>query len=62
VLGAYTDSDRWGGGTDGSGFEVGGKYHLVQNMTVGLKYLNHERGIDSDISREIWQADMVVKF
>jgi len=62
VLGAYTDSDRWGGGTDGSGFEVGATYHLVQNMTVGLKYLNHERGIDSDISREIWQADMVVKF
>ncbi|MCW8797149.1 MAG: putative porin, partial [Chlorobium sp.] len=29
VIGAYTDSDRWGGGTDGQGFEVAGTYHLV---------------------------------
>ena len=62
VLGAYTDSDRWGGGTDGRGFEVGGKYHLVQNMTLGLKYLGHEVGIDSDESLHVLQADMVVKF
>ena len=62
VVGAYTDSDRWGGGTDGQGFEVAGKYHLVQNMTVGLKYLGHEDGIDSDETLHILQADMVVKF
>ena len=62
VVGAYTDSDRFGGGTDGAGFEVGGKYHLVQNMTVGLKYLNHEMGIDTEDNRQLWQADMVVKF
>ncbi|MBO8092188.1 MAG: putative porin [Prosthecochloris sp.] len=65
VVGAYTDSDRWGGGTDGEGFEIAGTYHLVQNMTVGLKYLNHAKGVDSDASNDgvdIWQADMVVKF
>ena len=62
VLGAYTDSDRFGGGTDGEGFEVGAKYHLVQNMTVGVKYLNHEDGIDSDETLHVMQADMVVKF
>ncbi len=62
VVGAYTDSDRWGGGTDGEGFEVGGKYHLVQNMTVGVKYLGHEDGIDSDETLHVLQADMVVKF
>jgi len=62
VIGAYTDSDRWGGGTDGQGFEVAGTYHLVQNMTLGLKYLGHEIGIDSDESLHVLQADMVVKF
>lgn len=62
VLGAYTDSDRWGGGTDGQGIEIGGKYHLVQNMTLGLKYLGHEIGIDSDENLHVLQADMVVKF
>ncbi|MEC9486298.1 MAG: putative porin [Prosthecochloris sp.] len=63
VVGAYTDSDRWGGGTDGEGFEIAGTYHLVQNMTVGLKYLSHESdlGVDSP-GRDVWQADMVVKF
>ncbi|NEX12512.1 MAG: hypothetical protein C1942_07480 [Prosthecochloris sp.] len=65
VVGEFTDSDRWGGGTDGEGIEVGGTYHLVQNMTVGLKYLSHSTGVDSDASDDgldIWQADMVVKF
>ncbi|MCG8345502.1 MAG: putative porin [Chlorobiales bacterium] len=62
VLGAYTDSDRWGGGTDGQGFEVGAKYHFVQNMTVGAKYLRHEDGIDSGTNLHVLQADMVVKF
>ncbi|MCG8342655.1 MAG: putative porin [Chlorobiales bacterium] len=62
VLGAFTDSDRWGGGTNGQGFEVGGKYHLVQNMTLGLKYLDHEIGIDSEEKLHVLQADMVVKF
>lgn len=62
VLGAYTDSDRFGGGTDGQGFEVGAKYHLVQNMTLGLKYLGHEKRIDSEDDVHILQADMVVKF
>ncbi len=62
VLGAYTDSDRFGGGTDGQGFEVGGKYHFVQNMLLGLKYLGHEDGIDSDETLHVLQADMIVKF
>ena len=62
VLGAFTDSDRWGGGTDGQGFEVGGKYHLVQNMLLGVKYLGHEIGIDSDENLHVLQADMIVKF
>ena len=62
VVGAYTDSDRWGGGTDGQGFEVGAKYHFVQNMTVGAKYLRHEEGIDSGTNLHVLQADMVVKF
>jgi len=63
VLGAYTDSDRWGGGTNGQGFEVGGTYHLVQNMTLGLKYLTGEKNYETtkdDV--KVWQADMVVKF
>ena len=62
VLGAYTDSDRWGGGTNGQGFEVGAKYHLVQNMLLGAKYLGHEDGIDSDETLHVFQGDIIVKF
>lgn len=59
----FTDSDRADGGTNVEGFEVGGTYHLVQNMTLGLKYLTGTADYNGDKDDvKIWQADMVVKF
>ncbi len=59
----FTDSDRAAGKTNLEGFEVGGKYHLVQNMTLGLKYLDGIADYNGDKDDvKIWQADMVVKF
>ncbi|WP_287373595.1 putative porin [Prosthecochloris sp.] len=65
LLGAFTDGTRFGGGTDGKGFELGGKYLLVKNLMVSLKYYNHDQGVGSEEAGEgldIWQADLVVKF
>lgn len=65
ILGAFTDGTRYSGGTDGKGFEVGGKYMMAQNLTVALKYYNHEKGVDveeSDNRVDIWQGDMIVRF
>ena len=65
VLGALTDSDRWGGGTDGKGSKVYGKYAVSKNMTVGLTYFMNDKTISDakktkDYSR--MQADLIYSF
>jgi len=65
VLGALTDSDRWGGGTDGKGSKVWGKYAVSKNMSVGLTYFIDDKTI-SDASKTTdykrLQADLVYSF
>lgn len=65
VLGALTDSDRWGGGTDGKGSKVYGKYAVSKNLTVGLTYFVDDKGI-ADASKTAdykrMQADLVYAF
>ena len=38
TLGMWTDSDRWGGGTDGKGHKLTAKYQIAKNFQVGLSY------------------------
>ena len=38
VLGVLTTSDPFGGGTDGKGHELSGKYQLTKNIQAGLTY------------------------
>ena len=65
VLGALTDSDRWGGGTDGKGSKVYGKYQVAKNLQVGLTYFMNDKVI-SDASKtkdyKRMQADLVYSF
>jgi hypothetical protein len=65
VLGALTDSDRWGGGTDGKGHKIYGKYVIAKNFQVGLTYFLDDKTISEasktrDYSR--MQADLMYSF
>lgn len=70
ALTILTDSDRnMGAATNLKGFKIGGVYHLVQNMTLGLTYFNFKT-IDDETTlvdesaptRHIVMADAVIKF
>lgn len=70
ALTVFTDSDRnMAAATDLEGFKVGAVYHLVQNMTLGVNYFNFKNidnkatpADESDSTRHILMADVVVKF
>lgn len=51
TIGFLTDSDRWGGGTDGKGSKIVGKYQIMKNLQVGASYFMDKKTI-SDASRE----------
>ncbi len=60
----FTDSDRnRGAQIDLKGIKLGGTYHLVQNMTLGLNYFRFKNIIGNTIptSQILW-VDAVVKF
>jgi hypothetical protein len=45
TLGMFTDSDRWGGGTDGKGHKLYGKYQIMKGLQAGVTYFLDERKI-----------------
>lgn len=47
VVGAYTDSDTSGGGTDNEGYRLQIGYGVAKNSNVLAKYFTAERGVDS---------------
>jgi Putative porin len=47
TVGMWTDSDRWGGGTDGKGSKIYAKYQLVKNLQLGVNYFTDDKGIAS---------------
>jgi hypothetical protein len=65
TVGAYTDSDRWGGGTDGEGSKIYGKYQIAKNFQIGASYFMDTKKI-SDPSKETdynrLQVDLVFNF
>jgi len=61
VLGAFSDSDFIGGGTDGKGHRFGYTYQLAKNLQGALTYFLNEKGSqETDYNR--LQADLVFKF
>ena len=47
TVGMWTDSDRWGGGTDGKGSKVYAKYQIMKNLQLGASYFTDDKGIAS---------------
>lgn len=45
TVGMWTDSDRWGGGTDGKGHKVYAKYQAMKNLQLGATYFKDDKGI-----------------
>lgn len=65
VIGAYTDSDFGGGGTNSKGFELGFGYQIGKNVTAGATYFVNELGIGSDDQSRHYQrvqVDLQTKF
>lgn len=63
VLGAFTDSDFRGGGTDAKGHELGGEFQLANNTAFHATYFINTIGLDaaeSDFNR--LQLDLQLKF
>jgi hypothetical protein len=65
VVGAFTDSDFIGGGTNGKGLELGAMYGIVKNVSFDLTYFVNTKGIkdtDEEIGYNRLQVDLQLKF
>jgi hypothetical protein len=64
VVGAFTDSDFRGGGTNAKGHEIGGAYQLAGNTAFKVSYFMNEIGLDQDKLEnfERLQVDLQLKF
>lgn len=65
TVGYLTDSDRWGGGTDGKGSKIYGKYQIAKNFQLGATYFADDRVIsDSAKTKDYdrFQLDLVASF
>lgn len=63
VVGAFTDRDRWGGGTDGQGHKVRGTYMLAKNLALDVTVFLDESAISGEgKSFRRYQADLTAKF
>ncbi|MDD5457781.1 MAG: putative porin [Phycisphaerae bacterium] len=61
VVGAFSESDFIGGGTNGKGHRFGGVYQLAKNVQTAMTYFMDEKGSEeNDYSR--FQADLIFKF
>ncbi|MBN1297726.1 putative porin [bacterium] len=63
VVGAFTDSDFIGGGTDGKGHEIEFAFAMAKNCTVGASYFMNEIGLEgTSIDYDRLMVDLVFKF
>jgi len=63
TVGMWTDSDRWGGGTDGKGHKIYAKYQIMKNLQVGATFFKDDKGISgkaTDYDR--LQVDLLAAF
>ncbi|MFH2037702.1 MAG: putative porin [Candidatus Zixiibacteriota bacterium] len=63
VVGAFTDSDFRGGGTDANGHEFGGNYMVTKNAAFGVTYFANTIGLDAEEENfGRLQIDLQLKF
>jgi hypothetical protein len=61
----WTDSDRWGGGTDGKGQKAQAKYQLTKNLQIGATYFMNDKKTSAPAETrdyERLQVDLVMSF
>ncbi|MCJ7773660.1 MAG: putative porin [Desulfobacterales bacterium] len=63
VVGGLCDSSFRGGGTDGKGHVMGGRYQLMKNWQIGLTYFHNEMNSSTtEDELNLLQADLIFKF
>jgi len=62
VVGALTDSDFRGGGTDGKGHEIGFGCQLSGQSTLAMSAFINDLGLENSVSYTRLQADLIFKF
>ncbi len=65
VLGMWTDSDRWGGGTDGKGHRMYGKYQINKYIQLGVTFLMDKKYISDSHKEDDYkrlQIDLMASF
>ena len=62
VVGALTDSNVWGGGTDGRGHRVYLTYQIANRWQLGLEYFASEIGLDDSTDYSKFRAELKAKF
>lgn len=64
-VGFLTDSESWGGGTDGAGHKVYARYQVARNVQCGVNYFMTEKALSDDNKKhdyDKFQFDIGVKF
>ena len=62
VLGLFTDSDTFGGGTDGKGLQLGLGVGLADNASLGFTYYLDKKDLEEEIDYNRYQLDVKVSF
>lgn len=62
TLGLLTDSDAWGGGTDGKAHKISAAYQINKNWQAGVTYFIATKGLEKDVDYNRLQLDLVAKF
>jgi len=63
VVGGLNDSDFIGGGTNGSGHRIGGKYQISKNFQFGVTYfINEKNDNTTEDNFDLLQVDLIFKF
>ncbi len=62
VLGVFTDSDSFGGGTDGSTHKWGLGYQIAGNLSGAATYYHGENDLENGLRYDRIQLDLTVKF
>jgi hypothetical protein len=62
VVGLFTDSDTWGGGTDGKGLQLGLGVGVADNASLGVTYYLDRKNLKEEIDYSRYQIDVKVSF
>ncbi len=65
TVGMFTDSDRWGGGTDGKGHKAYAKYQIMKNLQAGVAYFVDDKKISDSAKTTDYdrlQVDLIASF